>query len=64
MKVQTNVLSALDQETFVVVLVVLDLSVILSITNNKFLLSRLYEFYGIPDLAWVSSYLSDRLQRF
>ena len=66
LKVQNDVLSALDQEGSVVVLVMLDLLLAAFDTiDHAFLLSRLREMYGIHGqaLAWISSYLSDRLQR-
>ena len=65
MEVQNDVLSALDQVCSVIVLVVLHLSAAFDTIEHAFLFSRLREKYGIHDQAfvWISSYLSDRLQR-
>ena len=43
----------------------LDLSAVFDTIDHAFLLSRLREMCGIHDqpLAWISSYLSDRLQK-
>ena len=65
LKVQSDILSSLDEEGSVVVLVLLDLSAAFDTIGHAFLLTRLRDMYGIHDqaLAWVRSYLSDRLQR-
>ena len=64
LKVQSNILTSLDEEGSVV-LVLLDLSAAFDTIDNAFVLSRLHDMYGIhyKTLAWIRSYLSDRLQR-
>ena len=65
LKVQNEVLSSFDVEGSVVVLIMLDLAAAFATTEHALLLSRLHDMYGIHDqaLAWIRSYLSDRLQR-
>ena len=60
LKVQNDILSALDQEGSVVVLVKLDLSAAFDTIDHAFLPSRLREMYRIHGqaLAWIISYLS------
>ena len=58
LKVQNDVLSALDQESSVVALVMLDLSAAFDTIDHAFLLSRLSEMYGIHGqvFIWISCY--------
>ena len=65
LKVQSDVLSALDKEGSIVVMIMLDLSAAFDTIDHEFLLSRLRDMFGIQDqaLVWIRSYLSDRLQR-
>ena len=65
LKVQSDILSSLDEECSVIVLVLLDSSAAFDTNDHAFLLTRLCDMYGIHNqvLAWVRSYLSDRLQR-
>ena len=58
LKVQSDILSSLDKEGYVVVLVLLDLAVVFDTIDYAFLLSRLRNMYGIYDqaLVWIMSY--------
>ena len=62
LKVQSDILSSLDEEGSVVVLVLLDLSAAFDTIDHTFLLSRLRDMYD-QALAWIRSYLTDRIQR-
>ena len=55
----------LKVQSTVVVMIMLDLSAAFDTIDHEFLLSRLRDIFGIQDqaLAWIRSYLSDRLQR-
>ena len=63
LNVQSDVLSFLDKEGPVIVMIVVDLSATFDTIDHEFLLSRLRDMYGIQDqvLGWVRSFLSERL---
>ena len=65
LKVQNDMLSSLDGEGSVVVLLMLDSSAEFDRIDHALFISRLGDMYGIHDqaLVWIKSYLSDRLQR-
>ena len=64
LKVQSNILTALDSGSGAVLLM-LDLSAAFDIIDHGILLSRLNSLYGISGdaLDWFKSYLSNRVQR-
>ena len=63
-KVQNNILSALDAGSSTILLM-LDLSAAFDIIDHNIPLSRLCNFYGITGdaLDWFRSYLTGRIQR-
>ena len=63
-KVQNDILSALDAGSSAILLI-LDLSAAFDTIDHDILLSRLCNVYGITDDAfdWFRSYLTDRIQR-
>ena len=63
LKVQTDILMALDQGS-VAVLLMLDLSAAFDTIDHRILLNRFEHMFGItgPALAWFVSYLTDRYQ--
>ena len=65
LKAQNDILSSLDVEGAVVVLIMLDLLAVFNTIDHALLISRLRDRYGIHCRAFalIRSYLSDRLQR-
>ena len=63
LKVVNNLLSALDEGTFSV-LVLLDLSAAFDTVDHDILLHRLHHVFGIQDkaLSWFKSYLTNKFQ--
>ena len=59
LKVQSNILSSLNEKGSVVVLVLLNLSAAFDTSDHAWFLSRLSDMYGIHDqaLAWIRSCL-------
>ena len=49
LKVQSNILSSLDEEGSIVVLIFLDSSAAFNTIDHAFILSRLRDMYGIHD---------------
>ena len=61
LKVQNDVLSSLDFECSVVVLIMMDLSAVFDTIDHALLISLLRDMYVIHDqaLAWIRSYPID-----
>ena len=57
LKIQSNILSSLDEAGSVLVLILLDLSAAFYAIDQALLLSRLRDMHGIHDqaLAWIRS---------
>ena len=65
LKIQNDILAAMDNQRVTLLVFVLDLSAAFDTIDHQVLLNRLYVTYGIRGTAlkWFHSYLSDRKQR-